>query len=102
MNAHLMPSLARTIDFLREAARAPASDWPSYPRALRELPHVGVEGGTAAMVIAAHSRTLVKQLPEMQGDAEGPARRLMLALADVLQCQFDARYEPPYYARPEA
>lgn len=99
MNAHLMPNLARNIEFLREAARAPSTEWPTFVRALRELPRVGVEGGTAAMALAAMARNLIRILPEMSLEADAEARVTLKGLADVLQHEFNARYVPPYYAK---
>lgn len=97
MNAHTMPNLARTIDFLREAARAPSTEWPSFSRGLPSLPRVGVEGGTHAMTLAALSRSLVKALPDVKQEADAGMRAVLGGLADVLQAEFNARYEPPYY-----
>lgn len=99
MSAHLMPALARNIEFLREAARAPVSGWPSFERALRELPRVGVESGTAAMALAAMARNFIRQLPELRPEAEEQIRATLNGLADVLSHEFAARYEPPYYNR---
>ena len=94
---HLMPNLQRTIEFLRNAARAPSTEWPSYVKAMKELPRVNVEGGVAAMALASSARAIVRQLIEVKPEADAEMRRVLKALADVLQIEFDARFEPPHY-----
>lgn len=94
---HLMPNLQRTIQFLRDAARAPSTDWPSYVKALKELPRVSYEGGEAAMSLASSARAIVRQLIEIRPEGDAEMRRVLKALADVLQIEFDARFVPPHY-----
>ncbi len=98
MNAHLMPNLSRTIEFLRDAARAPSTEWPSFVKALPSIPKVGLEAGEPAMALAASARSIVRQLPFVQMEADADMRATIKALADVLQHEFNRRYEPPYYA----
>lgn len=99
MSAHLMPNLARNIQFLRDCARAPSNEWPSYEKALRELPRVGVEGGDAAMWLCASVRSFIKNLANFRPESEASQRQVMLDLSDILQCEFNARYQPPYYLK---
>jgi hypothetical protein len=98
MNAKLLPALARTIEFLREASRAPSTDWPSCALALPSIPRVGVEAGEVAMALAASARSIVRQLPRIPLEADAEMRATLKGLADVLQHEFNRRYEPPYYA----
>jgi hypothetical protein len=97
MSAQLMPSLARTIEFVRTTARADVARWASAARDLKTLPLVGVDSGVCAMALAASARTMITQLPDLRPGGEAAARTLLLALADVLQAEFDARFVPPYY-----
>lgn len=97
MNAKLLPGLERTIGFLRDAARAPMTDWPSYVLALPTIPKVGIEAGNSAMVMAMHARSFIKLLPDFAPEADAEARAWLRATADLLQHEFSARYVPPYY-----
>lgn len=101
MSAKLLPELERTIQFLRDCARASVSEWPSYEKALRDVPKVGIAAGDGAMWLAASARVFVKNLGNFRAESEAAQRAVLLHMADILQHEFNARYVPPYYLKAE-
>lgn len=98
MRANLPPLMA-AIQFLRDAARAPGTDWPDFVRKVDALdkPHIG-DAGACAAILFLQIKPLVKQLTQIEPEADAEMRVLLKSFADVLQHQQNAHGAKPHYA----
>jgi hypothetical protein len=98
MSGSSLPPLVRTIEFLRDAARAPMTEWASFARAVDELPRVFTsEAGDVAAALASSARGILRQIPRVEQEADAEMRQLLKSLADVMQHQQNAHGAKPHY-----
>lgn len=96
---HSLPPLPRTIELLRDVARAPSMNWPAFVREVAELPKVTIpEAGAAAALLAWQVAAIVKQTVQVVPEAESAMRMLLTHLADVLQFELNARGQKAHWA----
>jgi hypothetical protein len=94
-----LPPLPAVIQFLRDVARAPATQWEAAARAADTLKPVPIgEAGAAAALLALQVKPLVKQLTQVVPLAEAPLRMVLANLADALQMEFNERGYQPFHA----
>lgn len=93
-----LPVAQQAIDLLRAAARAPATEWERFLRQADDLPRCSIpEAGAACAMLVLQVKPLMKQMAQIVPEAEEAMRRTLTALADVLQVEFNARFQPAWH-----
>jgi len=94
-----LPPLPAAIQFLRDVARAPSTEWDIAVKRVDALKVVVIgEAGSAAALLALQIKPLVRQLVQVVPEAEAAMRALLAHLADALQMELNARGTRPFYA----
>jgi len=95
-----LPVTQQAIDLLRAAARAPSTNWETFIRQADQLPIAPIsDAGAAAALLTMQVKPIMRQTVQVVPEAEEPMRRLLLALADALQVEFGARFQPAWHNR---
>lgn len=97
-----MNAIERHIEFFRVLAKAAPDSLIACCRSIDKLPRVLItDAGTAATLIALSGRNLAKQFPHAHETAVPSLRSALVAIADALQMEQNARGEVPWHLRGE-